>query len=141
MSESPHPPEPAPSRGIDVFIGNATICARLCVACRLQIWPNRTTWCGRERVSSGPATVTRTARCQGVDRDMRQHARSARWLLGIAVCAGLALAARPAASQPAQAKPNILVLFGDDIGMWNVSAYNHGMMGYRTPNIDRIAKE
>ena len=38
-------------------------------------------------------------------------------------------------------KPNILVLFGDDIGLWNVSAYNRGMMGYRTPNIDRIAKE
>ena len=33
------------------------------------------------------------------------------------------------------------MLFGDDIGMWNVSAYNRGMMGYRTPNIDRIAKE
>ena len=37
-------------------------------------------------------------------------------------------------------KPNILVIFGDDIGMWNVGAYTHGMMG-RTPNIDRIAKE
>ncbi len=38
-------------------------------------------------------------------------------------------------------KPNILVIFGDDIGWFNVSAYNHGTMGYRTPNIDRIAKE
>ena len=38
-------------------------------------------------------------------------------------------------------KPNILVIWGDDIGYWNVSAYNHGMMGYKTPNIDRIAKE
>ena len=38
-------------------------------------------------------------------------------------------------------KPNILVLWGDDIGMSNVSAYSHGMMGYKTPNIDRIAKE
>ncbi len=38
-------------------------------------------------------------------------------------------------------KPNILVIFGDDIGYWNISAYNRGMMGYRTPNIDRIAKE
>src|SRR5437879_1267588 len=38
-------------------------------------------------------------------------------------------------------KPNILILWGDDIGYWNVSAYNRGMMGYRTPNIDRIAKE
>src|ERR1700679_4164502 len=38
-------------------------------------------------------------------------------------------------------KPNILILWGDDIGWWNVSAYNHGTMGYRTPNIDRIARE
>jgi arylsulfatase len=38
-------------------------------------------------------------------------------------------------------KPNILVIWGDDIGYWNVSAYNRGMMGYRTPNIDRIARE
>ena len=38
-------------------------------------------------------------------------------------------------------KPNILIIWGDDIGYWNISAYNQGMMGYRTPNIDRIAKE
>jgi arylsulfatase len=37
-------------------------------------------------------------------------------------------------------KPNIVVIWGDDIGMWNLGAYTHGMMG-RTPNIDRIAKE
>lgn len=38
-------------------------------------------------------------------------------------------------------KPNILVLFGDDIGTWNISYFNRGMMGYSTPNIDRIANE
>jgi len=38
-------------------------------------------------------------------------------------------------------KPNILVIFGDDIGIPQISAYTQGMMGYRTPNIDRIAKE
>ncbi len=38
-------------------------------------------------------------------------------------------------------KPNILVLWGDDIGTWNISHNNRGMMGYQTPNIDRIAKE
>jgi hypothetical protein len=38
-------------------------------------------------------------------------------------------------------KPNILVIWGDDIGQFNVSAYNMGVMGYRTPNIDRIARE
>lgn len=37
--------------------------------------------------------------------------------------------------------PNILVIFGDDIGIWNLSCYSGGMMGYRTPNIDRIARE
>jgi len=38
-------------------------------------------------------------------------------------------------------KPNILIIWGDDIGQFNLSAYNMGMMGYKTPNIDRIAKE
>jgi hypothetical protein len=38
-------------------------------------------------------------------------------------------------------KPNILVIWGDDIGWSNISKYNHGMMGYKTPNIDRIADE
>jgi len=38
-------------------------------------------------------------------------------------------------------KPNILVIWGDDVGQTNVSAYSKGMMGYRTPNIDRIANE
>jgi arylsulfatase A-like enzyme len=40
-----------------------------------------------------------------------------------------------------QRKPNILVIWGDDIGQSNISAYSKGMMGYRTPNIDRIANE
>src|SRR5271170_7142 len=44
------------------------------------------------------------------------------------------------ASAQAQ-KPNILVIFGDDIGYSNISAYNMGMMGYRTPNIDRVAQQ
>src|SRR5499425_2383026 len=38
-------------------------------------------------------------------------------------------------------KPNILILWGDDIGMWNVSYFSRGQMGYRTPNIDRVANE
>ncbi len=52
--------------------------------------------------------------------------------------AALALTVGAAA---AQQQPNILVIWGDDIGQFNISAYNHGMMGYRTPNIDRIAAE
>ena len=47
--------------------------------------------------------------------------------------AGLALAE--------QKKPNILVIWGDDIGQSNISAYTHGLVGYKTPNIDRISKE
>ncbi|WP_255000325.1 sulfatase-like hydrolase/transferase [Cyanobium sp. Alchichica 3B3-8F6] len=38
-------------------------------------------------------------------------------------------------------KPNILILWGDDIGQSNLSCYSHGLMGYETPNIDRVAKE
>ena len=38
-------------------------------------------------------------------------------------------------------KPNILVIWGDDIGQFNISAYNRGMMGYKTPNIDSIAEQ
>jgi hypothetical protein len=37
-------------------------------------------------------------------------------------------------------KPNILIIWGDDIGWFNISANNNGIMGYRTPNIDRVAK-
>jgi arylsulfatase len=44
-------------------------------------------------------------------------------------------------AQAADKKPNILVIWGDDIGTWNISHNNRGMMGYQTPNIDRIAKE
>ena len=55
-----------------------------------------------------------------------------------------AQAQKPAAQQPqgaAAKKPNILVIFGDDVGQSNISAYTHGLVGYKTPNIDRIAKE
>ena len=37
-------------------------------------------------------------------------------------------------------KPNILILWGDDIGIWNISHFSRGMMGYRTPNIDRTSR-
>src|SRR5512143_441955 len=56
-----------------------------------------------------------------------------------AIVVGLAFIACPAFA--ADKKPNILIIWGDDIGGFNISAYNQGMMGYKTPNIDRIAKE
>ena len=62
--------------------------------------------------------------------------------LGLA--AGLALGASTLAlaqGAPAPEKPNILVIFGDDIGQTNLSIYSKGLMGYRTPNIDRIGEE
>ena len=40
-----------------------------------------------------------------------------------------------------QEKPIILIIWGDDIGYWNIGAYNQGMMGYKTPNIDRIVND
>ncbi|MDM9646787.1 arylsulfatase [Rhizobium sp. S163] len=49
--------------------------------------------------------------------------------------------AQPSTASPSGKKPNILVIFGDDIGIPQISAYTMGLMGYRTPNIDRIAKE
>ena len=55
--------------------------------------------------------------------------------------AGAALLSVTTSVHAADKKPNILVIWGDDIGYWNISAYNQGMMGYKTPNIDRIAKE
>jgi len=47
----------------------------------------------------------------------------------------------PAVAQQQQQRPNIVVIWGDDIGQSNVSAYSRGMMGYQTPNIDRLAGE
>ncbi|MCJ7687203.1 MAG: arylsulfatase [Desulfobacteraceae bacterium] len=70
---------------------------------------------------------------------MKKPARSACvWvlasLLAVMWLAGQAMAAETA-------KPNILVIWGDDIGQSNISAYTKGLMGYKTPNIDRVAKE
>ncbi|MEJ1934158.1 hypothetical protein WDZ92_28515, partial [Nostoc sp. NIES-2111] len=65
----------------------------------------------------------------------------ARSLVRLALAAAACLAAAlPAAAQQPK-KPNILVIWGDDIGQFNIRAHNPGMMGYRTPNIDSIANE
>jgi len=57
--------------------------------------------------------------------------------LGAMLCAALIAVTAQAQNK----KPNILVIWGDDIGTWNISHNNRGMMGYKTPNIDRIARE
>ncbi len=81
-----------------------------------------------------------------MDQTALKHSKARMWAAvgGILAAAAMTTAgAAPAkaadATKPAT-KPNILVIWGDDIGYWNISAYNQGMMGYKTPNIDRIAK-
>jgi arylsulfatase len=59
----------------------------------------------------------------------------------IALLTLLAAAIMASAPTSAQQKPNIVIIWGDDIGISDVSAYSHGLMGFKTPNIDRIANE
>jgi arylsulfatase A-like enzyme len=94
------------------------------------------------------------------DRETSRQASNSKWfsrrnmlLAGTTFAAVSALASaapvRTAQAEPKQQpaataggqKPNILVIFGDDIGIANISAYSHGLMGYATPNIDRIGRE
>jgi arylsulfatase A-like enzyme len=66
----------------------------------------------------------------------------ARLLMAAVVLLSFTVTAAPALAQETGAgKPNILVIWGDDIGQSNISAFTKGLMGYRTPNIDRIANE
>ncbi|TAH38189.1 MAG: arylsulfatase [Planctomycetota bacterium] len=61
-------------------------------------------------------------------------------LLALLLSAAVSIAGEAPARQQS-GKPNILVIWGDDVGWYNISAYNLGVMGYRTPNIDRLARE
>ena len=58
----------------------------------------------------------------------------------LALLAAVTVLSTPAAAQQ-QHQPNIVVIMGDDIGMWNIGAYHRGMMAGRTPNLDKLAKE
>lgn len=62
-------------------------------------------------------------------------------ILGIIAVAALSLSMWTGSATAATGKPNILVIWGDDIGQSDISTYTHGLMGFQTPNIDRIAKE
>jgi arylsulfatase len=94
------------------------------------------------------ATATRTGKARNGPHD-RSLSRRNILLAGTTFAAATALSssgtipAAQAQQAPAAggARPNILVIMGDDIGLANVSAYSLGLMGYRTPNIDRVAKE
>ena len=61
------------------------------------------------------------------------------WIAMFTLVTALALAAAPASAQPRQ--PNIIMIMGDDIGWFNIGAYNQGIMAGRTPNLDRLAAE
>ena len=67
--------------------------------------------------------------------------RIARRLLATVSMAACSLGIIASASAQTPSKPNIVIIWGDDIGQSNVSAYSRGLMGYQTPNIDRIASE
>jgi arylsulfatase len=67
------------------------------------------------------------------------HLLSSKPILGILFGITVALSAHPAAAEAK--KPNIVIIWGDDIGQSNLSAYTKGLMGYRTPNIDSIAQD
>ncbi|PPD42954.1 MAG: arylsulfatase [Methylocystis sp.] len=86
------------------------------------------------------APAERIAGCDSIGR--QEALMLSRTILRILIpVAGLLVASLAGASPEQGKKPNILVIWGDDIGMWNISANSKGMMGYKTPNIDRIAKE
>ena len=72
---------------------------------------------------------------------MRVSHRPISLVVGLAVLLAAGSASAAPSTNSGQGKPNILIIWGDDIGQFNVSAYNMGMMGYKTPNIDRIGKE
>ncbi len=61
-------------------------------------------------------------------------------LISICLAAGALFAAAPMFAAET-GKPNILVIMGDDIGMWNIGAYHRGLMAGRTPNLDKLAAE
>jgi arylsulfatase A-like enzyme len=71
---------------------------------------------------------------------MRRYWQSAVALATMALFIPLIVQAQQSGASSGK-KPNIVVIMGDDVGMWNLSTYHRGMMGGRTPNIDRIAKE
>src|SRR6187399_404250 len=97
-------------------------------------------------MSDGTRRQIETTSAQSIDRtpSRRNLLLAGTSLVAAAAIGGIektqvAQAQQPAA--PSGQRPNILVIWGDDVGLANVSAYSFGLMGYKTPNIDRIARE
>jgi hypothetical protein len=74
-------------------------------------------------------------------RSMRLDGTTIAAAAALAASASIKVTQAQAQAAPSGRRPNILVIFGDDIGQTNTSAYSFGAMGYRTPGIDRIARE
>ena len=89
--------------------------------------------------SFGPLYPTKTSDIFKMGGDPNDMQKKFAGVFGAALVAVLGVLGGPVQAQTQ--KPNILVIWGDDIGGFNISAYNRGMMGYRTPNIDSIAAE
>lgn len=94
-----------------------------------------------DQSASGLAAPSQSISCQGCCfGGTNSGARSLEMADASAVIAAHNLSVA-AAAQATGKKPNIVIIWGDDVGQSNVSAYSHGVMGYKTPNIDRVAKE
>jgi arylsulfatase A-like enzyme len=95
----------------------------------------------RKRIKANDGSITDGCRFHQTQMQNNSNRRPLMMKLKhLALAFGLALGVL-ASAQAADKKPNILIIWGDDIGTWNISHNNRGMMGYKTPSIDRIAKE
>ena len=86
----------------------------------------------------------RIAQYQETEKTMGQGARLQKLTLAAFAVSGLLLTGGSASAQaqvPGVKQPNIVVIMGDDIGIWNIGAYHRGMMAGRTPNLDKLAAE
>jgi arylsulfatase A-like enzyme len=97
----------------------------------------------QEQTAVGPASSIADAKSSAVNRRNILLGGTTLAAAAIGASAPLTIAQAQAPQQPAPSagKPNILVIFGDDVGISNISRYSNGLMGYETPNIDRIGRE
>jgi hypothetical protein len=88
--------------------------------------------------------MSATQICSGEGQPARRTLRHTASISTLAACVAIIAPldlAGPALAQEQTPRPNIVIIWGDDIGQSDVSAYSHGLMGFKTPNIDRVAKE
>src|SRR3954447_10728001 len=97
----------------------------------------------QEQTAVGPASSMADAKSSAVNRRNILLGGTTLAAAAIGASAPLTIAQAQAPQQPAPTagKPNILVICGDDVGITNISRYSNGLMGYETPNIDRIGRE